>query len=291
MPLHRPILGISLAGAVLAAACNAPRPAAGNGTLGATPTSTPPATAAPGASSSSSGAAGSSGTGGGSSGGSSSGGSPQGDASVDAGVADAMPIDAAPRPVVHIDDVCNISPIAWWATAPAVDPALSSPAFAEALNGLFALPNAHPFTLAAFTDNGAWRFVATASLANGIGQQYFPFDHAATSVSSPAPGLTIGTPGDVTLGTAWLHVVDAASHDVWIALEHVAAHATIDDDYCTRASGGVLTATVAPAAGAATLSPVGGSSITLATLLGPESGAGWPLRVTFDAEKVQITLK
>ncbi|MEA2752858.1 MAG: hypothetical protein QOI41_7001 [Myxococcales bacterium] len=219
--------------------------------------------------------------------------------SSDGGDAAAMPpapIDAPPRPQTHTDDLCNVSPIAWWSTGAAVDPTVVTPELATALNALFGLPNAHPITLAGYiaaeggSEPAGWRFKATASLTNGIGQQYFPFDHAATSVTAARTATEVGT-GEHE-ASAWMHVVDGAGADVWLPLLDVDVHATVPDSYCAHLGGGVLTATLAHTASAISMTLVDGSLTNLAGLLGAEGAAGgWPLRLTFEAEKVQISLK
>lgn len=217
-------------------------------------------------------------------------------ASADAAAPSAQPIDAPPRPQTHTDDLCNVSPIGWWATSAAIDGAAGTPELAAALNPLFALPNAHPITLAGYIaseDSGepaGWRFKATASLTNGIGQQYFPFDHAATSVTAARTSTSVAT-GEHE-ASAWLHVVDGGGADVWLPLLDVDVHATVPDSYCAHLGGGVLTATLGHAASAIPMTLVDGSMTNVAGLLGAEGPAGgWPLRLTFEAEKVQISLK
>lgn len=224
---------------------------------------------------------------------------PIADAGTDAAVQDggaAAPIDASVRPPTHTDDLCNVSPIGWWATNAAIDAGVGAPELAGALNALFALPNAHPITLAGYiaaaggTEPAGWRFKATASLTNGIGQQYFPFDHAATSVTAARTSTTVGS-GEHE-ASAWLHAVDGAGADLWLPLADIDVHASIPDSYCAHLGDGVLTATLAHTASAISMTLVDGSVTSLAGLLGAESPAGgWPLRMTFEAEKVQITLK
>lgn len=289
------IASLILAAASSVMACNSahPTPAGGvSGAFAATAGDTPGAVSvSSGTSTSGSGSAGS------------DGGSATADASAgasasgaDAAAPPAPPIDAPPRPQTHTDDLCNVSPIGWWATSAAVDASVGTPALATALNALFALPNAHPISFAGYiaADGGSepagWRFKATASLTNGIGQQYFPFDHAATAVTAARTSTSVGT-GEHE-ASAWLHVVDGAGADVWLPLLDVDVHATVPDSYCAHLGGGVLTATLAHTASAMSMTLVDGSMTNLAGLLGAEGpSGGWPLRLTFEAEKVQISLK
>lgn len=217
------------------------------------------------------------------------------DAAADGGGA-AAPIDASVRPQTHTDNLCNVSPIGWWATRASIDASVGAPELAAALNALFALPNAHPITLAGYiaeaggSEPTGWRFKATASLTNGIGQQYFPFDHAAASVTAARTSTAVGS-GEHE-ASAWLHVLDGAGADVWLPLADVDVHASVPDSYCAHLGDGVLTATLAHTASAISMTLVDGAVTNLAGLLGAEGPAGgWPLRMTFEAEKVQITLK
>jgi hypothetical protein len=214
------------------------------------------------------------------------------DAAADGGTAPlGPPVDAPVRPPGH-DDLCNISPAGWWTTTASIDSAVSSAAFANAMNALFTRPNAHPLTLAAYTEGGAadWTFKATGSLTNGIGQQYFPFDHPATPATAARSTTSIGTSSPQA--SAFLHVVDGANEDLWLPLSAVDVHATVPDSSCANLEGGVLTATVSHTAGVMSMTLSDGPMTNLGGLLGAEApGGGWPLRMTFDAEKVQITLK
>ena len=217
------------------------------------------------------------------------------DAAADGGAA-TSPIDASVRPDTHTDNLCDVAPIGWWTTSASIDTSVSAPAFGAALAALLALPNAHPITLAETiaevggSEPAGWRFKATASLTNGIGQQYFPFDHPAAWVTAARSSTAVGT-GEHE-ASAWLHVVDGAGADVWLPLADVDVHASVPDSYCAHLGDGVLTATLPHTASAISMTLIDGTVTNLAGLLGAEGPAGgWLLRMTFEAEKVQISLK
>jgi hypothetical protein len=214
--------------------------------------------------------------------------------SADAGAApDALPpavdaamMDAKPGP----PDMACESPLAWWATNAAFDPAVMGATFASNVSPLVAA--AHPITIADTVDaNQSWTLRASGTSTNGNYQQYFPFDHAADAVPMQRAPASFSSASPAS--TSWMVIADAANATVWVPLSEAVVSATYADSYCQQLTGGTLTAVVPSSAGSTSLATAQGQT-TLAILLGDHTSQqpeGWMLRMTFDGTKVEVASK
>jgi hypothetical protein len=223
-----------------------------------------------------------------------SGGDGGGGGGADAGAApDALPpavdaamMDAKPGP----PDMACESPVAWWATNAAFDPAVMGASFASNVSPLAAA--AHPITIADYVDaNQNWTLRASGTSTNGNFQQYFPFDHRADAVPMQRAPASFSSASPAA--SSWMVIVDAANATLWVPLSETIVLATYTDSYCQQLTGGTLNAVVPSSAGSLSLT-TGQGQTTLAILLGAytsQQPQGWVLRMTFDGTKAEVSSK
>jgi hypothetical protein len=230
------------------------------------------------------------------------------DAPIFTDAAGLVPIDDAASPASSPPDgamrggggdstICTQA-LAWRVTGATLDPAVVGSGAAAQLNPL--LSAQQPLTLADVgADGGGMVLQVSGTLANGIAQQYFPYQYPA----SPAP-LVISVTGALPTflatspvaqpSTGWLHVVDVATNDVWIPMSNISTSATAGDALCGSLTGGEVLAVI-PASGAGTSMMLGGGATTVAQLFGTPTSVfppGWSVRLLFPtASKVQVTFK
>jgi hypothetical protein len=195
--------------------------------------------------------------------------------------------------------VCAQS-LGWWVVGATLDPAVVAPNAASQLNPL--LSAQHPLTLADFaTAGGGMMLQVSGTLANGISQQYFPFQYPATpaplviSSTGPLPTFAATAPTGATQTSAgFLHVVDSSMADVWIPLSNVSTTATAGDALCQSLTGGQVTGVIPSTAGATSM-VIAGATTSVDQLFGSPtstSPAGWTISLLFPSAKiVQVTFK
>jgi hypothetical protein len=180
--------------------------------------------------------------------------------------------------------------LAWWAVGASFDANVTPAAFAEQLNPLIA--QSHPITVADSVDeNGSWTLRASATVTNGNQQQYFPAEHAVADgpMSRTQAGFATASPA----ASAWLHLVDAAAADVWIAITNVGVTAAYADGYCQTLTTVTVDAIIPDSAGSTSITTAQGAA-TLRDLLGGEASephGGWNVRLSFSGQRAEVTFK
>ena len=191
--------------------------------------------------------------------------------------------------------------LGWWTVGATLDTNVVGASAAAALNPLLSAQN--PITLAdSFLDGGpsdagpSWLFIS-GTKTNGASQQYFPFTNPAT------PAALVQTPGANPVFTAtspsgqpstgWIRLLDSTQAEVWIALTNISATMTAGDALCQSISAGEVDAVIPTSAGATTMVLSSGSTSVGAVFGATTSTSppGWNIRLTFSAQKVQVTFK
>ncbi len=215
----------------------------------------------------------------------------------DAAPAPSAPPDAAARGGGGDSTVCSQA-LGWWVVGSTLDPAVVPANVAAQLDPL--LSAQHPLTLADYgSDAGGMMLQVSGTLANGISQQYFPFQYPATaapwvtSLAGPLPTFA-ATSSAAMPSTGWLHIIDSSMADVWVPLSGLSTFATAGDALCRSLTGGQVNAVIPEAGGSTTLT-LGGRVTTIGQLFGSmtsEAPPGWTLRLLFPtATIVQVSFK
>jgi hypothetical protein len=187
--------------------------------------------------------------------------------------------------------------LGWLVSGATLDPTVVSASAAAQLNPLLATQ--HPLTLAELGSDAGQLLQVSGTLANGISQQYFPYQFPASpvpltlSTSGPLPTL-IAAPAAAQTGAGFIHIVDASATDVWIAIASIGASATAGDALCQSLTGGEIDAVIPAAAGSTAMTLASGTT-TVASLFGDQTSTapqGWTVRLWFPTAAIaQVTFK
>jgi hypothetical protein len=209
----------------------------------------------------------------------------------DSSVPDANDLPDVPSiPKKPGSDAACLLPLAWWTVSPTFDVNATPVAFANAINPL--IGPQHVLAIADYLDqNNQWTLRATATLTDGNFQQYFPFDHPGDVVSMARQQGSFSSGSSVN--SAWILIVDSANVSIWVPIVSANVSADYADAYCQSLTNGKVDAVVPASASVVTLT-TGQGPTTLGALLGAYTSStplGWSVRLTFGAQKVQVSSK
>ena len=152
--------------------------------------------------------------------------------------------------------------------------------FVDAVSALIRQSNVSPIAVSSHMDPGCVWMVAF-SAPDALSATALSHATTFTPMLRHPGGLWTAAPQS----SGWLHIVDAASRDVWIPLVDATGSATYGETSCASLSQVRVSATIPASAGATALETFAGVRRTVRDLMGTDpSERGWGVRFVFSAD-------